>query len=137
MPKITKYPLVARDHNGVKQPIGPVVFTNSDAGVGDILMIRDSLGGRPASHISIDATGALTVQFNVIKQVFPPRKPGEGFSEVMTGYQNVGQVQEYIASGEVSSYALTAGETLELDGEFPVSDIYIEAGATDFTILVS
>ena len=137
MAKVTKKAPVFRDHNGAKRPVGPVVFDENDAGVGDILMVRDSLGGRPASHVSIDATAAISVKFNVVQTIYPLRKQGEGFSEPDTGYRNIGQGVEYIASGEAYTYALGAGETLELDGEFPIEDIMVTAGATDYVILVS
>jgi hypothetical protein len=112
------------------------VFTQADAGSGDILMVKDSLG-RPAKKVSIDATADVTVKFNTVHSLYPLRQPGDGFSEPDTGYRHLGNAQEYIASGEIDSYVLTAGETLDLDGDFPVEDIMLVSGATDFTILCS
>lgn len=111
------------------------VFTEVDGGAGDILMIKDSLRGRPAAHINIEATAAVTVKFNVVHTLFPRRTRAEGFAE--NGDLNLALGQEYIASSETTDYVLGVGESLSLDNEIAVSDIMIVSGGSDYTILVS
>lgn len=110
------------------------VFTEADAVDGDILMIKDSLLGHPASHVNIDATSAIIVKFNVVQKVYPQRVQGDGFSD--QGLLNISLGEEYIASGEMPDYTVGAGETFELENDFPVSDIMVVSGE-NYTILVS
>lgn len=134
MSQIVKLAPVFKDSRGRKVPGSYQFFDENDGGAGDILMIQSSLG-RAARNVTIDATATMTVKFNTVHTLFPLRQHGDGLHE--NGDTNVGGGQEYIASGESTSYVMGAGDTLELSNEFPVSDIMIVAGGTDFEILVS
>jgi len=110
-------------------------FTQADGGAGDVFMVKDSLGAA-ANYVSIEAAANMTVRFNVYHTVYPNR-------EHLTDFMHASHLPN-LALGETikdesvaSGIDIATGESLELDGDFPVSDIEILSAAGDFTIIVT
>jgi len=108
-----------------------VSFTDADAGAGDVLMVYESLGG-PAASITIEAGGAMTVRFNVYREVYP-RRPGNDFM-YSSGHDNI-SLGERIKDNAAHLVSVGAGETWSNDGEFPVKDIELDTVSGTFDIL--
>jgi hypothetical protein len=119
---------------GVPSPERNQNFTNTDANAGDILKVKDSLG-RVAKHVVIEAGGAMTVRFNVIRTIYPDRTKEDYDCLYPEMYKNLalGQTIEDTTGALVS---IGAGETFELDNDLPVKDIKIESAAGAFDIFV-
>ena len=109
-------------------------FTNADASAGDILKVQESLG-RTAKHVVIEATGAMTVRFNVVRTIYPNRTKEEYDSLWPEMYKNLalGRTVEDTTGALVS---IGAGESFELDNDLPVKDIKIVTAAGAFDIFV-
>lgn len=103
-------------------------ITETDAGAGDVIMVRESLG-RTAANVLIDATAAITVRFNVYHTVFPA-------SQTPYGSPNLGAGQRIMDESN-ATVELEAGEAFEASGDFPISDIQIVSGGTDFEIFLT
>lgn len=110
-------------------------FTQADGGAGDVFMIKDSLGSA-ANYVSIEADADMTVRFNVYHMVYPNR-------EHLTDFMHASHLPNLALGGRIkdesvaSGLDIASGETLELDNDFPVSDIEILSAAGNFTIIVS
>jgi hypothetical protein len=109
-------------------------FTNTDANAGDILKIQESLG-RTAKHVVIEATGAMTVRFNVVRTIYPNKTKEEYDCLYPEMYKNLalGQTIEDTTGALVS---IGANESFELDNDLPVKDIKIVTAAGAFDIFV-
>jgi len=109
-------------------------FTNTDASAGDILKVQESLG-RTAKHVVIEATGAMTVRFNLVRTIYPNRTKEEYDCLYPETYKNLalGQTVEDTTGALVS---IGAGESFELDNDLPVKDIKIVTAAGAFDIFV-
>lgn len=111
------------------------VFTDSDAVAGDILLVQDSLG-KPAKTVQIQAGAILTVRFNVLHTVFPPRDTGlNGFPFGDLSVNTAAGVQ--IEDTSQSVVSLGAGETFSLDNDLSVQDIKIVTTSGTFEIFVA
>jgi len=127
MAKITK-----RCDRGVASLQRSQSFTQADAGAGDILMIKDSLG-KPAKHVTVDATAAMTLRINVLYKVFPAwPEAGGAIQNPKLDLANGQEVED--TSGAL--FDLAAGDTLSLDNEMPVTDIKLVSVAGNFEIYV-
>lgn len=109
-------------------------FTNTDANAGDILKIQESLG-RTAKHVVIEAIGAMTVRFNVVRTIYPNKTKEEYDCLYPEMYKNLalGQTIEDTTGALVS---IGANESFELDNDLPVKDIKIVTAAGAFDIFV-
>jgi len=106
------------------------LFTQVDAGTGDVLMVGNSLG-HPASNVLIEAVQAMVVRFNVYQTVFPRRTfndlmYSDHLSNVTSGMQ--------VKITTTADIVLSTGETYELDGAFPVNDIEIVLASGVFNV---
>lgn len=128
MAKITK-----RCDRGVDPLQRSQSFTQADAGAGDILMIADSLG-KPAKHLTVDATAAVTLRINVLRTVYPAQPDAGGaIQNPRLDLENPQEVED--TSGAL--FDLSAGETLILDNEMPVTDLKLVTVGGNFEIYVT
>ena len=106
------------------------VFTS--AGAGDIIKVEESLG-RPAQSVSIESVSGMSVRFNVVHSVAPPR---EGNDLMYTkGMPNLALSNECVDDSQ-TPIPIGAGETFVSD-DIPVKDIQIVSVTGAFTIIVS
>lgn len=110
------------------------VFSDTDAGTGDVILVKESLG-KSAKHISITATDDLSVRFNVYRTVVPLRTTANDLSSWAPGLSNVA-IASQIQSDSNALIALTAGDSLELDDDLSVDDIEIVGASGVFEILL-
>ena len=109
------------------------VFTQADAGSGDILMINSSLG-KSATHLRVEAIADMTVKFNVIRKVYPKRS----YEPLFNGSPEINvALGKEIIGNSMGEVILSAGETYEVDNEFVIDDISIESASGNFIIFVS
>ena len=109
------------------------VFTDSDGGAGDVLLVEASLG-KSASKITITATDALSVVFNTYRTVFPHRIPSNDLSSWAPGFDNLASGVQ--VEGNNPTIAGAAGETFVMDNDIPVDDIKLITVAGVFEIIV-
>lgn len=109
------------------------IFTNADAVEGDILLIKDSLG-RPARKINITATDVVRVRFNVRHFVLANRDAQDGLYE---GDAPNLVNSKWTISTENALIVLDAGDTYELENDFPVNDIQLQTVSGVFEIIAS
>lgn len=102
--------------------------TEADATAGDVIMVRESLG-RPADNILIDATAAITIRFNVYHTVYPASQTPYGAPNLGAGVRVIDDTTALVE--------LEAGEAFEASGDFPIVDIQIISGGTDFEIFLT
>jgi len=106
------------------------VFTSASAG--DIIKVADSLG-RPAQSVSIESVSGMSVRFNVVHTVAPPR---EGNDLMYTqGMPNLALAVDVVDDSQ-TPIPISAGETFVMD-DIPVKDIQIVTLTGAFTIIVS
>ena len=110
-----------------------LTFTQADGGTGDVFMVSESLGG-PATRVSIDATAAITVRFNVYRNIYPKRL---GNDLMHTDHLPNLALGERVKDNEAAEVVLGIGETFNNDGEFPVRDVEVVSAAGDFEIFLS
>lgn len=111
-------------------------FTQVDAGAGDILLIKASLG-RPARTLQVESVGGMTFRMNTRRTIFPLRTLADGLAD---NYDNVPQqlaLPQVINDTTGALVTLAAGETFNLDAELPVSDISIITVSGNFDIFVA
>jgi len=125
--------IIKQIDRGVAPSMRQVTFDQSDASSGDVILVTESLGG-PASNISISATTSLTVKFNVYRTLFKPRigndlmySAGEPNLTTGTRYHNT----------QTTEIALSAGETFDNNGEFPVESIEIVSSSGNYEIFLT
>ena len=109
-------------------------FTQADAGEGDVLMVRESLG-RTARKAVIEAVAPMEVRFNVYHTVYPPR--GNDPSFMHTAHLPNTASGLSVKDDTVALVQIAASETFELDGDFPISDIELVTVSGNFDILVT
>lgn len=109
-------------------------FTQDDAGTGDVILVKESLGAA-AGQVLIEAAAEITVRFNVYHTVFPQRRHNPDFMHT-SHMPNLAQGTR-VKDDTVATVTVGAGESFEMDGKFPTSDIEIVSAGGDFTILVS
>lgn len=110
-------------------------FTESDASVGDVILIKESLG-KIATNVTVTATAAMTVRFNVYHTVVPHRTTVDqtDMSSWAPGLDNPAKASQY-QTDELPAIALEAGEVFILDKDVAVQDVEIVAAAGAFEIL--
>lgn len=110
-------------------------FTQADASVSDVVLVKDSLG-KAANHVQIEAVAAMSVRLNVRQIVYPRRNVNNGLADMGILGRNVSQGREYLDRSQ-DPIAIGTGETLTLDQDLAVEDIEIVSAAGDWNILVS
>jgi hypothetical protein len=125
--------IVKKVDRGIPAELRQAVFTQSDAGAGDVILVDESMGG-PAGNVSISADADLTIKFNVYRMLFPPRLGNDLMHSA--GEPNLALGNRY-QDDQVSGILVAGGETFDNDGEFPVRDIEIVATAGDFEIFLT
>lgn len=108
------------------------IFDQTDAGAGDVILVKDSLA-KPASRVTIESAGGMTVRFNVYQTVFPQRQSGDGTYADQWGAQNVSKGVQH-KDDSMGTVSIAAAGTLELDDDMPINDIEIVSVTGDFTI---
>lgn len=111
------------------------IFTDADAGAGDVILIKDSLG-RHAQQLTITATDPISIRLNVYRYVFPQREVGQGFTQWWPGLDNVAQGVR-VKDETNALITLTANETFELDSEMPITDVELVTVSGVFEILAT
>lgn len=111
------------------------VFTDTDAGTGDVILVKDSLG-RHAQQMTINATDPMSVRVNVYRYIFPQRKTGEGFTQWWPGLDNIAQGTK-VKDDTNALINIAANETFELTNEMPITDIELVTVSGVFEILVT
>ena len=111
------------------------VFTQADASAGDILLIQTSLG-KPARTISIQAVGAMTVRFNVLRTIYPNRDSNAWNSPYGPMTKNLALGEE-VEDTTQSVLTIDANTTFSLQNEIPVQDIKIVSAAGNWEIFVA
>ena len=109
-------------------------FTHADAGTGDILMFRESLG-KPATRVIIEATDEVVFRMNVYQMTFPQRTLLEDdFNQFNLGVLNLTSGVQYVdETGALIQ--LNASTTFELDDDLPVSDIQLVTVSGVFEVI--
>ena len=109
-------------------------FTNADAGSGDVLMLKDSLG-KPATRVIIEATDEVVFRMNVYQTVFPQRTLLEDdFNQFNLGVVNLTSGVQYLdETGAL--IPLGASESIEFDDDLPVSDIQLVTVSGVFEVI--
>jgi hypothetical protein len=111
-------------------------FTQANASAGDIIKVYDSLG-KPGRIVTIEAVGAMTVRFNVLRTIYPVRSPDAlTLPNVTPEYPNLTAGVE-IEDSTGALITIGAGETFTLDNDIPVYDIKIVSAAGNFDIFVA
>lgn len=113
------------------------VFTQADAGTGDIILVQNSLG--KAAHVCIiEAVGAMTVRFNVLRTIYPDRDQSDGLfiPGITAGTPNLAKGVSVV---DTSSAVITiaANSTFSLDNDLPVIDIQLVSAGGNFEIFVT
>jgi hypothetical protein len=111
------------------------VFTEADGGAGDVLMVKNSLG-RHAQQVTIEATNAMSVRFNVYRTIFPQRQHGDGITQWWPGLDNLA-LGETVQDDSNALIELDAGDTFELNNEMPICDIELLTVSGAFTVIVT
>jgi len=106
------------------------VFTQADAGEGDVILVRDSLG-RPAKKVLIETTANLSLRFNVYHMVYPQR---DGRDLMDTGHLPNLALGGRVKDDTTAIISLEADETFEMDGSYSVEDIELLTVSGNFTI---
>ena len=125
--------IVNRVNRGNPPMARSVLFTQADAGAGDVLMVRDSLG-RAGVKLSIVATAALSIRTNVYFKVYP-RRPNDTIVDGSALPNMALGLRAMDTSGPI--IALDAGETFELDNDIVISDIELVSVAGAFEIFIT
>lgn len=110
-----------------------VRFTDTDSDVGDILMVKDSLG-HSAQHLTIDSQLGMTIRLNVYQTVFPLRDTNDGLTQWWPGLPNLALGQTYKNTTN-ALIEIGSGETFVLDDEVPVDDIELVTVSGNFSII--
>jgi len=113
------------------------VFDQNEVNTGDIILVKDSLRGRAANHLTIDADANMTLKFNVIQEFYPIYTTHNYANWNESGERNLSAGIEYIASGEAADVTVSGGTQFVLDGDFSIYDIMVVATSGNFRILVS
>jgi hypothetical protein len=108
------------------------IFDQTDAGAGDVILVKDSLA-KPASRVTIESVGGMTIRFNVYQTVFPQRQAGDGQYSDQFGGANVSQGVQH-KDTSMGIVTIASGGTLELNDDMPINDIEIVSVTGDFTI---
>lgn len=113
------------------------VFNQTDAGTGDVLLVKDSLG-KPASRVTIEAVAAMTIKVNVYHTIYPKRDIAKGndTNPWAPGFPNIAAGVQY-KDETVGTHVLDVGDTLVFADDIPVRDIEIVAASGDFVITVA
>jgi hypothetical protein len=111
-------------------------FTEADAGDGDIILVKESLG-KTANTVLIETAAEMVLRFNVKRTMYPPATLNDG---LVDGYGSsrllLGSGLEYTDESN-GTVTLLATETLELKDDLPVNDIQILTVSGVFDIFVS
>lgn len=128
--------VIKKIDRGIPRQERYMVLTNSEVNAGDIIRVQQSLG-RPANKVTIEATAAMTVRFNVYQMVFPERSPSDGFRFSETGLLNLAKGAEHYAGDGLDVVSIGAGETFELDGDISVKDLEVTTTDGAFEIFLT
>ena len=110
-------------------------FDHNDAGSGDVLMFKDSLG-KPATRIIVEATNEMFIRMNVYQTVYPLRTLLEDdFNQFNLGVLNLTSGVRYLDETN-ALIGLDAGETFELDNDMPVEDMQLVTTSGLFEVIV-
>jgi hypothetical protein len=125
-------------NQNVPPALRSVNFHNEDAGEGDILLVRDSLG-RDAQNVTIKCTVAdMRIRFNVYHTVFPPRTGVAASGDLMyTSHMANLTSGEQIQDTSVAFVDISAGETYEWETGPLVRDIELVTVSGFFDIWCS
>lgn len=109
-------------------------FDHNDAGSGDVLMLKESLG-KPAARVIIEATDELFFRMNVYQTSFPQRTLREDdFNQFNLGVLNLTSGVQYLdETGAL--IGLGAATTFELDDDLPISDIQLVTVSGIFEVI--
>jgi len=115
-----------------------VNFTNTDAGTGDVLLVRDSLG-YDAKNVSIQCTvDSMQVKFNVYHTVFPPRVGVASSGDLMyTSHLANLTSGEQIKDITGATIDINANDTFEWETGPLIRDIEIVVASGQFDIWCS
>lgn len=110
------------------------IFTNSDAGAGDVILVKDSLG-HSARSLTVDATDAMSIRLNVYRTVFVQRRTDQNLSPWAPGLPNVASGIQ-VKDETNARIDLDPSETFTLTNEMPIDDIELVAVSGVYEILV-
>ena len=110
-------------------------FSSADAGTGDVLMIKESLG-KSAGQVTIECYDAdMRVRFNVYHTVFPRRPNPDAF--ITTQHlPNVGSGLQY-KDESMGFVDIEASTTFTFDGTLPIDTIELVTVSGQFDIWAS
>lgn len=110
-------------------------FDHNDAGTGDVLMFKESLG-KPATRIIVEATDEMFIRMNVYHTSFPMRTLLEDdFNQFNLGVLNLTSGIRY-KDDTNALILLDAGETFELNNDMPVDDMELVTTSGIFEVIV-
>lgn len=125
--------VVKRVDRGIAATQSSQVFTQADAGAGDIILVQDSLY-KPAQVVHIESVGGMTVRFNVLRTVYPAWPEAGG--AIQNPRLDLANGQE-VEDTSQAVLTIAANETFSLDHDIAVSDIKIVSVAGNFEIYVA
>jgi|SRR3990167_6098625 len=120
---------------GVPPNMRTQTFTQATVSVGDIILVKASLG-HAARSVVITAAAAMTVRFNNYRTIFPVRDHNAWNDPwgALTPNLALGVQVIDTTNGVVS---IAANSTFALDKDIPVEDIKIISASGNFEILVA
>jgi len=123
-------------NRGIAPTMRTVNFTQADAGDGDTLMIRDSLG-HDAHTLVIEAAATMLIRFNTRYKVYPHRGSPEMFDMNQINVPDLAREENLIDLTSPAAVTLEANETFTLKDDIPIRDIYIATVSGNFDIFAA